>query len=178
MAQDLSNVIDELLVMLAVEGNREALDRLARKWGPRHHAHARRLLSGSEYATDAVQDAWVNISRSLGRLKEPANFPAWSYSIVTSRCYDIMRKPYWNKEIDYSVEHEQTTEQDSDIDGDLRKGLSKLPPDQRAAIALFYRDGLSVAEIAIALNTPAGTIKTRLFHARNKLRQHFEGDLK
>lgn len=57
MVQGLHNVIDEMLVMLAAEGDREAPDRLARRWSPRHHAHARRLLSGSDYATDAVQDA-------------------------------------------------------------------------------------------------------------------------
>lgn len=70
-----------------------------------------------------------------------------------------MRKPYWNKERQWSVEHEATLTHDSDVDDDLRKSISKLAPDQRAAIALFYRDGLTVAEIAIALTTPAGTIK-------------------
>ncbi len=176
MAQDLNNAIDEMLVILAVEGDREALDRLARRWRPRHHAHARRLLSGSDYATDAVQDAWVNITRGLGRLNAPAKFPAWSFAIVTSRCQDIMRKPYWNKESEWTDEHEETVIHNSDINGDLRSALRNLPPTQRAALALFYRDGLSVAEIAIALKAPAGTIKTRLFHARNKLRQHFEGE--
>lgn len=176
MAEGLNIVIDEMLVMLALEGDREALDRLARRWSPRHHAHARRLLSGSDYATDAVQDAWVNITRSLGLLNEPAKFPAWSYAIVTSRCRDIMRKPYWNKESELRIEHEETLAHDSDSDVDLRRGLRKLPPEQRAAIALFYRDGLSVAEIAIALQTPTGTVKTRLFHARNKLRQHLKGE--
>tara|TARA_R110001592_G_scaffold20023_4_gene81787 strand:- start:4304 stop:4840 length:537 start_codon:yes stop_codon:yes gene_type:complete len=178
MTHELENVIDEMLVMLAVEGDREALDRLARRWSPRHHAHARRLLNGSDYATDAVQEAWVNITRGLARLKEPSRFPAWSYAIVTSRCRDIMRKPYWGKECEWTAEHEKTITHDGEQDDDLRRNLRKLPPDQRAAIALFYRDGLSVAEIAIALKTPAGTIKTRLFHARNKLRQHFEGELR
>lgn len=176
MTQGLDCVIDELLVMLAAEGDREALDRLARRWGPRHHAHARRLLGGSDYATDAVQDAWVSIIRSLSRLNEPAKFPAWSYAIVTKRCQDIMRKPFWHKESEWSPEHEETATHDNGIEDDLRSGLRKLPPSQRAAIALFYLDGLSVAEIAIALHTPAGTIKTRLFHARNKLRQHLEGE--
>lgn len=176
MTDGLDSVIDEMLVMLAAEGDREALDRLARRWGPRHHAHARRLLGGSDHATDAVQDAWVSIIRSLGRLNEPAKFPAWSYAIVTKRCQDIMRKPFWHKESEGGPEHEVTATHDNGIEDDLRRGLRKLPPSQRAAIALFYLDGLSLAEIAIALNTPAGTIKTRLFHARNKLRQYLEGE--
>ena len=51
-----------------------------------------------------------------------------------------------------------------------------LPPAQRAALALFYFEDLSVGEIAIALDVPAGTIKTRLMHARRALRAVLEGE--
>jgi RNA polymerase sigma factor (sigma-70 family) len=54
--------------------------------------------------------------------------------------------------------------------------MSELPIDQRAALGLFYLEGLRIAEIAVALNTTPGTIKTRLMHARNKLRAHLEGE--
>ena len=46
----------------------------------------------------------------------------------------------------------------------------------RAAIALFYLEDMSVAEMAVALDVPAGTVKTRLMHARRKLRAALEGD--
>ncbi len=49
-----------------------------------------------------------------------------------------------------------------------------LPAEQRAAVALFHLEGLSVAEIAAALGVPAGTVKTRLLHARQKLRAALE----
>jgi RNA polymerase sigma factor (sigma-70 family) len=51
-----------------------------------------------------------------------------------------------------------------------------LPPDQGSAVALFYLEEMSVAEVAVALNVPAGTVKTRLMHARRKLRAALEGD--
>ena len=59
----------------------------------------------------------------------------------------------------------------------MARALAALPPDQRAAIALFHLEDLSIAETAIALNVPAGTVKTRLMHARRKLRAALEGDL-
>jgi RNA polymerase sigma-70 factor (ECF subfamily) len=66
---------------------------------------------------------------------------------------------------------------DADRDHDLRRAMLGLPADQRAAISLFYQEGFSIAEIAEALCTPAGTVKTRLFHARCALRRYFnEGD--
>jgi RNA polymerase sigma-70 factor (ECF subfamily) len=62
-------------------------------------------------------------------------------------------------------------------DGDrLRAAIRGLPPEQRAAIALFHFEELSVAEVAVALDVPAGTVKTRLMHARRKLRAVLEGD--
>ena len=53
----------------------------------------------------------------------------------------------------------------------------RLPPEQRAAIALFHIEDMSVAEVAVALDVPAGTVKTRLMTARAKLREAFEGDV-
>ena len=53
----------------------------------------------------------------------------------------------------------------------LSRAMARLPPDQRAAIALFYLEDLSVAEIAVALDAPSGTVKTRLMHARERLRR-------
>ena len=53
---------------------------------------------------------------------------------------------------------------------DMGKALRQLPGEQRAALALFYIEGLKVDEIATALHIPTGTVKTKLFHARNKLK--------
>ncbi len=58
----------------------------------------------------------------------------------------------------------------------LRKALAKLPEEHRAAIGLFYLEEMSVAEVAVALEIPVGTVKTRLMHARKKLRATLEGD--
>jgi len=63
----------------------------------------------------------------------------------------------------------------SDLDR-VRAAMDTLPAEQRAAMGLFYLEGLRVKEIATALDTPAGTIKTRLMHARNKLRALLEGE--
>lgn len=58
----------------------------------------------------------------------------------------------------------------------VARAVAELPPDQRAAVALFYLEDLRVAEIAAALDVPAGTVKTRLMHARRKLRAALEGE--
>jgi RNA polymerase sigma-70 factor (ECF subfamily) len=131
------------------------------------------VLWREEDAADAVQEAWIHIVRSVGRLKDPARFGAWSYAIVTRRCQDRMRvsarEPVGSSEIDAA----DPKAADHDAVEDMRRGMAQLPPDQRAAIALYYREAFSINEIAEALLIPAGTVKSRLFHARRALRQFF-----
>jgi RNA polymerase sigma-70 factor (ECF subfamily) len=58
----------------------------------------------------------------------------------------------------------------------VRRAIRTLPAEQQAAIALFYLEDMSIAEVAVALDVPAGTVKTRLMHARRKLRDALEGE--
>jgi RNA polymerase sigma-70 factor (ECF subfamily) len=66
-----------------------------------------------------------------------------------------------------------TLRHDADL---LSAAVRALPADQRAAIALFHFEELSVAEVAVALDVPAGTVKSRLMHARRKLRVALGGE--
>jgi RNA polymerase sigma-70 factor (ECF subfamily) len=166
----------EMLVLLAQQGERKALERLAARWRPRHYAHARRLLGSADGAGDAVQEAWAGIVRGIGRLREPGRFPAWSYAIVTRRCQDMVRRRAREPKGDPDADPLDPAPVDAGERIDLRRALAALPPDQRAAVALFYGEGLGIDEIAQALLAPAGTIKTRLFHARRALRARLEGD--
>jgi RNA polymerase sigma-70 factor (ECF subfamily) len=58
----------------------------------------------------------------------------------------------------------------------VRAALMALSPEHRATVALFYLEDLNVTEVATALGVPAGTVKTRLMHARAKLRAELEGE--
>jgi RNA polymerase sigma-70 factor (ECF subfamily) len=134
------------------------------------------LLGSNDLAADAVQDAWISIIRSLWRLQDPAHFPAWSYAIVTRRAQDLLRRIARAKETPFVDDIEDEPPKEPISTGKLDQGLKLLPQEQRTAIALFYRDELTVAEIADALAIPVGTVKTRLFHARRALRRHLTGD--
>jgi RNA polymerase sigma-70 factor (ECF subfamily) len=169
-------VFDEALVLYAQAGRREALERLASRWRPRHYAHARRLLGSIDAAADAVQDAWLDIVRGLWRLEEPSRFPAWSYAIVTRRCQDLLRRRRRRAEAPLDEAAEPAAPATNPGVEDVTAGLARLPSEQRAAVALYYLDGFTVAEIAVALAVPIGTVKTRLFHARRTLRRALTGE--
>ena len=175
MPREINQVFNDILVMLALEGDRQALDKLARRWWPRHYTHASRLLGNSDGAADVVQEAWSQIIAGLRKLNDVSRFPAWSYSIVSRRCYDLIRRKQSDRKNE-TINDEQISEGEADqgLKMDMEKALKQLPGEQRAALALFYIEGLKVSEIAIALEIPVGTVKTRLFHARNNLKAFFK----
>lgn len=176
MSGETDRAFTRMLVLMAQQGDRSALERLAVRWRPRHYVHARRLLGRVDGAADAVQDAWAGIIRGLSRLREPERFPSWSYAIVTRRCQDRMRRRKTEPALSPDIDLADAATGGQEQAADMRRAMAALSPDQRAGIALFYIEGFSVAEIAEALSIPAGTVKTRLFHARRALRRQIEGD--
>lgn len=182
MQRDSQRILDEFLVAAAVSGDAAAWQRLVARWQPRLLRHAWRLLGDAERAQDCVQEAWLDIVRSLARLQDVAAFPAWALQIVTRRCQrripEAMRERWQTVTDPEDALNSVAVAGDAESALDTRAvlaALQQLPAAQRSALALFYLEDLSVAEIAIALDVPPGTVKTRLMHARQKLRALLEG---
>ncbi len=183
MGKDKDRVYDSYLAASARLGDRRALGRLAERWQPRLLAHARRLTGERELAADVTQQAWVEIIRCISGLNDSDAFAAWAYRIVTRRCARVIRRRQRQRgglaelasEHDSNRDHPDSGEQHTEL-AIVKAAMARLPPDQQAAMALFYLEGLRIAEIAVALDTAPGTIKTRLMHARNKLRAKLEGE--
>lgn len=180
MARSAARVLDEYLVLSAQAGDRKAFALLAERWHGRLAAHAWRLTGDRELALDAAQAAWVDIVRGLGRLHDARAFPAWAYRIVSRRCAGQIAAAMRRRELAAAAAGEPApsgADPEAAVDaGRVRATIARLPPDQRSALALFYLEEMSVAEVAVALDVPLGTVKTRLMHARRKLREAMEGE--
>lgn len=113
--------------------------------------------------------------RGLRGLRDPAQFRAWIYGIATRKCADVIRATTRRRRLDaegvagelsapvaYSTAEQQI---------DLATAIRGLPPIHRAAVHLFYLEELSVEEIASVLGVPAGTVKSRLHHARDAIKR-------
>lgn len=169
--------LDGFLVASARLGDRHSMGLLAERWDRRFRAHAWRLLGDAEAAADAVQEAWAEIVRGLPRLADERAFPAWAYRIVSRRGAKLIGGAQRQRRIEAALVAEPVAAEGEEPDFDrLRRAVRALPPEQRAAVALYHFEELSVAETAVALDVPAGTVKTRLMHARRKLRAALEGE--
>ncbi len=154
-------------------GRQQSFAALVRLTGQRLYAHARRLTDNSETARDVVQDAWTAIARGLAGLRDDRAFVPWAMAIVTRAAARDLHGRIRAREtvVDYARQQAEPNA----LPPDLREAIAELPPDQRTVLTLFYLDGLSVDEVATALVIPPGTVKTRLMHARNRLRALMTG---
>lgn len=171
-----------MLVLRGQAGDRAALERLAEKWYPRVAAFTFRLTGREEAAAEITQEVWLSVARSLRRLKEPTRFRSWLFSIAANKSRDWIRREQRRRRLSEDLLHEQADASSApavdegapEIDR-LREAMASLPADRQALLSMFYIDQLSVREIAMALAIPVGTVKSRLFHARNRIRQTLEG---
>lgn len=183
MRNEKERVYDAYLAASARLGDRQALGRLAERWHPKLLGHAWRLTGDTDLAADVTQEAWTDIIKGVAQLNDTDAFAAWAFRIVTRRCARAIRKRQHQRAGQAALAREPEPDAGNASDNEdraelaiLKSAMAELPPDQRAALGLFYLEDLRIAEIAVALNTAPGTIKTRLMHARHKLRAKLQGD--
>ncbi|MCZ6836883.1 MAG: RNA polymerase sigma factor [Planctomycetota bacterium] len=179
MHRSSDTIYEEWLVLKCQDGDRGALEELVVRWQPRLTRHAMRLTGRPEAAHDVMQEAWLAIVRGIGRLKDPSGFRAWSYRIVGNKCADWIRQRVRHRGLEHGLammapNHEPTHDEERDETSILHEALDQLPLDHRVVLSMHYLDEMCVAEISRSLGVPAGTIKSRLHHARNRLKQALE----
>ena len=176
-------VFDELLVVMAQGGDAAAFERLHQRWHQRLARAALRYTGSAEAARDLSQECWLGIWKGLGRLRDPKRFRAYAFGVLHRRGVDYVRGAIRQRA--RAASHEARIEpcepaRQSESSA-LAQAFASLPPDQRLAAHLHFVEGLTLSEIAEAQSIPTGTAKSRLFHARRKLKAALtetdEGDM-
>jgi RNA polymerase sigma-70 factor, ECF subfamily len=135
------------------------------------------LVAGDqELAADAVQEAFVRAHlkwRKIGRYEDPIG---WVRRVAINQIRDAHRRhERKNRALRRMAARESAVAEPVEPD-EFGRLLAALPTQQRAATALFYVDGLSIAEIAAALDIAEGSVKSHLHDARRRLKPLLEGE--
>lgn len=168
---------DRELILSFRGGNEEAFDMLVKKYHSRAINIAFSLLANLTDAEDVAQEVFFNIYRKLKDFRMDSSFPTWLYRIVVNSSYDLMRK----RKVghipldDVALELIPAVEDKSDYlkKEVIKAALEGLPFQYRSAIVLREMEGLSYAQIAKILNTNIGTVESRIFRARQMLKEVF-----
>ncbi len=178
MNRPTEQVLDELLVMAAQERQSQAMDYLVKRWYRRLWQYVRRLTGRTDATWDVTQEVWLAITRSIGRLDDPSMFRRWAFRIATNKSVDWVRSRR-RKMLPLAEETPERPSQDSEDSSErIRAAMAMLPAEKRAILALKYMEDFGVREIAQILKIPEGTAKSRLFSARESLRQILEGEMR
>lgn len=179
---------DEQLVALAARGDREALDELFRRYRSVAYRVAYRLLGNEADALDAVQEAFVKALTHLHGFQGRSSFKTWLLRVVSNASLDLGRArgrrealsfdamaPQHREEIEPLVEDASAHNLErADLRRLLQQALAELPSAQRQTFVLHAEAGLSYREVAGTLDISIGTVMSRLYYARLKLRALLE----
>lgn len=173
---------EEQLVLRAAAGDERAYGRLVQTYQSRVFNFVRSMVRNDEVAEDITQESFVKAFFSLKRLQNPGSFKSWLFRIANNNTLDwLRRKRFQLIDVDEQI-HESYVDERNPERGAMeeerllhvRKALDKLKPDQKAILVMCDLQGLSYAEIAEVLKVPFGTVQSRIFYARKKLKEHLD----
>jgi RNA polymerase sigma-70 factor (ECF subfamily) len=170
---------DLMLARRAAAGHPEAWDELIELYGRRIYNVAYQFAASKEEAEDLTQEIFLKLHRSLGRYRGDVPLVAWTLRLSRNLCIDLYRKTRREKKSTHVSEavldHLPATD-DPQRDVQRRQqleavyaGLERLPHDLAEVVVLRDLQGWTLEETATYLDTPLGTIKSRLHRARNQL---------
>ncbi len=150
-------------------GDGVALDALLSATWPHAYRIALSILRHPMAAEDAAQEACARMVRSISGLRSSAAFGVWFYRLVVREALGIERRTRTHDPLDPGTLASASPLTDALVRIDVLRALGKLPPSQRALVALHYYADLNSREIAAIVGMPDGTVRYHLALARRRL---------
>ncbi|MFP3903721.1 MAG: sigma-70 family RNA polymerase sigma factor [Armatimonadota bacterium] len=191
----LDDVAIEELVRRARQGDRDAFEKLVDEYKDKIYNYVARMLNDRDRAEDVAQETFIRAYTSLPNFRGASSFQTWLYRIASNLAIDTMRRRSYREgefsldetlqtregEVQRQVEDEgpgpEKTIQNEELRAQIEDAIVELSPKLRTVIVLYELQGLSYKEIAEVVGAPLGTIKSRLFNAREQLREILEKKL-
>lgn len=186
-SRDFTAVTDRDLVASAVTGVDGSFEELVRRYQRPICAYVYRMVGNYESALDLTQEIFIKVYSSLRRYREEFKFSTWIYKIAHNAAVDHLRRSATREQslimgsegdqFELPVECSRLTpEQESERKerrSEIESVVRALPANYRELIILRHSRDLSYDEIVEVTGLPLGTVKNRLFRAREMMRQHF-----
>jgi len=176
---------DALLVERVQRGDKRAFDLLVRKYQHKVIHLINRFVHDIHEAEDVAQDTFVRAYRAIGKFRGDAQFYTWLYRIAVNTAKnqlvsmgrrpptdDVNAEDAEHYDLDSALKDRATPEREAmreEIERAILAAMAALPQELRTAITLREVEGLSYEEIAQAMDCPIGTVRSRIFRAREAI---------
>jgi RNA polymerase sigma factor (sigma-70 family) len=191
----IATVDDRALVKAAQGGDYSAFDTLVERYQERVYGTIYHMTSNHEDANDLTQETFIKAYKAIGSFKGDSSFFTWVYRIAINKTINFL-KGRKNKihlslnDLDFNAEHdpdlvtfisEKTPRRDlslTELQEKLNEAMQKLSDVHRLVVTLHDVQGLSHEEISKIMDCNTGTVRSRLFYARQQLQGHLSEYLK
>ncbi|HEY0430064.1 MAG TPA: sigma-70 family RNA polymerase sigma factor [Pyrinomonadaceae bacterium] len=185
--EKIKSLTDVELIETAISGREDSFEELVRRYQRPITNYVYRMLSDYDASLDVTQEVFIKVYNSLARYSSDYKFSTWLYRIAHNAAIDYMRRHSVNEQSieaenadgSYQLQIESprpTPEQErerSEWRTEIESVVKCLPAVYRELIMLRHAQDLSYDEIAEITNLPLGTVKNRLFRAREMMREIF-----
>ncbi len=185
----IKEISDEALVEKMKAGSEAAYTELVRRYMKKAYSIAYQFVGNSEDAKDLSQDVFIKIYQSISSFREEYKFFSWFYRILMNHCINFRKKEskflFNTQELtDYRISDSSENGlidekiQKDELRTEINRAIAKLPLKQREIVILCEIEGLSQREVSEILNMSEGTVRSRLFYARRKLKKYLMNYIK
>ena len=182
----MEKVDDVQLINRILSGDDTTFEILVKKYEKNVHTLVWRKIGDFHYAEEITQDTFLKVYHKLATLKDPRRFLSWVYRIATRQCVLFQRKkriqmrsikdtninvinPMAYSQYIVETQTIAATEKRRDV---VQRLLSRLPEKELTVVTLHYYQGMTCQEISGFLGVSENTIKSRLYRARQRLKQY------
>jgi RNA polymerase sigma-70 factor (ECF subfamily) len=182
---------DSALVQRVQNGDKQAFNLLVQKYQFRIRHLVGRFIKDTSEQEDIVQEAFIKAYRAIARFRGDSAFYTWLYRITVNTAKNHLvasgrRPPAQDVDLDDVVHSRgadglvETNAPDKILENDqlvsaVKRAISNLPTELREAIQLRELEGLSYEDIAAVMECPIGTVRSRIFRAREAIEQAITG---
>ena len=188
--KDWSSLDDDILIRAHLKGDKQAFQVLFKKYREMVARLVYSIVRETSLVDDVVQEVFLLVFRNLSKFRHKSGFKTWIYRIAVNEALRQMNRnkrwvPLPDGEAEQSLppstilvfQQGDSPERviiESEQRALIQKALNTLKPAHRLALVLFYMEELSVEEIGEILAIPKGSVKSRLFYAREALKKVLE----
>jgi RNA polymerase sigma-70 factor (ECF subfamily) len=165
---------DGALLVAIAAGDRRALEELYLSYHRRLARFLSRFTPRYENIEEIINDTFMVVWQNAKEFRNASQVSTWIIGIAYRTALKSFRRQKNHAVASLEDYPEQTVDPtvDTEVNDWLKHGLNRLPIEQRLTLELAYHMGHSLEEIATITDCPVGTVKARMFHAREKLRQY------
>ena len=187
LLENTKNLTDVELIAKAIRGREDGFEELVRRYQRPITAYVYRMLNDYESSLDVTQEVFIKVYNSLDKYSSDYKFSTWLYRIAHNAAIDYMRRNSANLQsletetedgayqlqLESSLPSPEQMQERNEWKSEIEAVVKCLPAVYRELILLRHAQDLSYDEIAEITQLPLGTVKNRLFRAREMMREMF-----